>query len=84
MRTGGASDKYIKSYLTTSNEILKSIKKNNYKTSSIRVFLRAIIKIKELFLFNEDKLNKKFKLFEFNFEKKIYEKKTFKILRKIN
>ena len=84
MRTGGASDKYIKSYLTTSNEILESIRNNNYKTSSIRVFLRAIIKIRELFLFNEDKLNKKFKLFEFNFEKKIYEKKTFKILRKID
>ena len=78
MRTGGASDKYIKSYLTTSNEILRSIKNNNYKTNSIKVFLRAIIKIKELFLFNENKLNKKFKLFEFNFRKKFMIKKLLK------
>ena len=31
MRTGGASDKNIKSYIITTKEILKSIKNNNFE-----------------------------------------------------
>ena len=84
MRTGGTSDRYIKSYLITTSEILESIKKNVLKVNNLRIIFRALIKIKELFLFNQIKLNKNFELFNFNFRKEIYEKKTFKILRTID
>ena len=83
MRTGGTSDKNIKSYYITTKEILQSIKKNNLKVSYIKVITRGLIKIKELFFYNQKKLNRDFKLFNFTFQKEKYEKKTFKIFRSI-
>ncbi len=80
MRSGGASDKNIKSYIKTSTEILNSLKKNNVKKNSFRVIARGIIKIKELFKFNQDKLNKKFELFKFEYMVEKYHKNSFKIL----
>ena len=54
MRTGGTSDKYIKSYLITTKEILNSLKKNGLNASFIKVALRAIsiaCSITEFYLF---------------------------------
>ena len=84
MRTGGKSDKNIKSYFITTKEILQSITSYNLKANRFRVIFRAFVKIKELFMYNEIKLNKSFELFDFSFQKKKYEKKTFKIFRSIN
>ena len=84
MRTGGKSDQNIKSYLITTNEILKAIKLNNFQTNYLRIIFRALVKIKELIFYDEEKLNKKFVLFNPDFQKEDYEKKTFKILRSVN
>ena len=51
MRTGGASDQNIKSYIITTKEILKSIKINNFERRYFRISFRAILKIKELIFF---------------------------------
>ena len=82
MRTGGASDQNIKSYIITTKEILKSIKINNFERRYFRISFRAL-KIKELIFLNQKILNKDFKLFNFDFQKKNYEKKTFQILNSI-
>ena len=84
MRTGGTSDKYIKSYLITTKEILNSLKKNGLNASFIKVALRAFIKIKELFSFDQNRLNKSFELFNFDFRKEIYENNAFKVVRSLD
>ena len=84
MRTGGKSDQNIKSYIITTNEILKAIKLNNFQTNYLRIIFRALVKIKELIFYDKEKLNKKFVLFNPDFQNKDYEKKTFKILRSVN
>ena len=71
MRTGGASDQNIKSYIITTKEILKSIKINNFERRYFRISFRAILKIKELIFLNQKILNKDFKLFNFDFQKKL-------------
>ena len=83
MRTGGTSDKNIRSYIITTKEILKSVKNNNFEVRYFRILLRAFFKIKELIFFNQNILNKNFELFNFNFQRENYEKKTFKILNSI-
>tara|TARA_B100000902_G_scaffold397443_1_gene461253 strand:+ start:931 stop:2409 length:1479 start_codon:yes stop_codon:yes gene_type:complete len=83
MREGGASDKYIKSYIVTTKEIINSIKKYSYKVNKTKIILRAFNKIQELFLFNERKINKNFELFKFDFDKKKYENNSFSIFRSI-
>ena len=84
MRTGGTSDKNIKSYIITTKEILQSIKNNNLRLYRLKIIFRAVVKIKELFLFNQKILNKNFKIFNTNFLKKDYERKSFKILASID
>ena len=84
MRTGGASNKYLRSYLVTSSEVNKAIKKYNENVSTLKIFLRGVLKIKELFLFNLKKINKDFELFSFNFNRDLYNKNSFKILKKVN
>lgn len=83
MRTGGTSDKHIKSYFITTKEVLNSVKNERNIINTIKILLRGYLKIKELFFFNERQLNKDFQLFDFHFQKEEYEKKTFKILKKI-
>ncbi len=83
MRSGGASDKNIKSYIQTTKEILNSLKKHNIKKNSIRIVTRGIIKITELFNFNQNKLNKKFELFDTGYMVEKYQKNSFKILSSI-
>jgi glycosyltransferase involved in cell wall biosynthesis len=84
MRTGGASDQNIKSYLITSKEVYESIKKYNPKINKIKIYLRGIYKIKEIIFFNQKKLNKNFELFNFLFNKDFYYQNCFKIIKKIN
>ena len=83
MRTGGTSDQNFKSYVITTKEIINSIKNNGLKMNYFRIILRAFVKIKELYFFDQEKLNKSFQLFKFNFQRSYYDKKTFKILKSI-
>ncbi len=83
MRSGGASDKNIKSYIKTTKEILNSLKKHNIKKNSIRIMIRGVIKITELYKFNQNKLNKNFELFNFDYMIEKYQKNSFKILDSI-
>jgi len=83
MRSGGASDRHIKSYIQTTKEIINSLKKHNIKKNSIRIVTRGIIKIAEFFNFDQNKLNKKFELFDTGYMVKKYQKNSFKILTSI-
>ncbi len=80
MRSGGASDQNIKSYIKTTREIINSLKKHKVRKNLIRITLRGLIKISELFKFDQNKLNKKFELFKFNFMVEKYHNNSFKIL----
>lgn len=86
MRTGGVSGKNIFSHIISSNEIIKSFKKNNLKSNFIFIYLRFIAKIHQLFFFNENTLNKEFN-FKFNpYYQKIgkFDFKIIKSLRNLN
>ena len=78
MRTGGTSDQNLKSYVITTKEIINSIKNNGFKINYFRIILRAFVKIKELYFFDQKKLNKNFQLFKFNFQNHIMKKKHLK------
>ena len=84
MRTGGKSDQKLISYFITTKEILKAVELNKFHINYFKIIFRAFIKIKELIFFDKERLNKKFVLFNFDFQKEDYEKKTFKILKSIN
>ena len=57
----------------------KSFKKVNY----ILIYLRGFLKLKEVFFFEQKKLNRDFEIFKVKFLKEYYDKKSFKILRNI-
>ncbi len=80
MRSGGASDQNIKSYIKTTTEIINSLNKHKIKKNIFKIVSRGLIKIGELFNFDQKQLNKKFKIFNFSYEGQIYEKNSFKIL----
>jgi len=61
MQTGGVSGKNLKSYWTSTSEILKSLKKNELPSYLITVLVRIPVKIKQFFFINAIKLNYKFK-----------------------
>ena len=81
MRAGGVSDQSFKSYLICSKEIISSLKQSQVKINKIKIYLRFIKKIKELFNMNENILNKKFEIFKFKFDKVFYDKKTIKVIK---
>ena len=83
MRTGGASNKHIISYLKTSKEICDSIKYHRKTVNYFSVYLRGFLKLKEIFFFQQKKLNSDFELFKFKFLKEKYHKKSFKILKNL-
>ena len=83
MRTGGASGQYLKSYIITTKEILLTMKNLGVKYNKIKIIIRGLFKIKELFILNKIKLNKKFRLFNIVFEKHFYNKISFKIIKEI-
>ena len=75
MRTGGVSNKHIISYIKTSKEICDSIKYHRKTANYFLIYLRGFFKLKEVFLFHQEKLNSDFKLFKFKFLKEKYYKK---------
>ena len=84
MRSGGASDNNIKSYARITYEIFRSLKQNKLKLSKFKIATRGLNKIKELYRFDQKKLNKKFKIFNFRYRKNIYDKNCFKIIKSLN
>jgi glycosyltransferase involved in cell wall biosynthesis len=61
MQTGGVSGKNLKSYWTSTIEILKSLKKNKLPAHLIMVLARIPAKIKQFLFINNIKFNYKFK-----------------------
>ncbi|MDA9650340.1 glycosyltransferase [Candidatus Pelagibacter sp.] len=84
MRSGGASDNNIKSYAKISYEIFKSLKLNKLKFNKFKIAIRGLNKIKELYNFDQIKLNKKFKIFNFEYAQDKYDKNCFKIIKKLS
>ena len=84
MRVGGASGKNLLTYITTTREILKSLKLNKINHVYFYVITRSIYKLQQLILFDTMKLNKNFEIFNFKFQTKYYENKTFKIIKNIS
>ena len=83
MRTGGISTKYFKSYSIITNEIIKSLKEHKQKFSTVLIYLRGLIKLKDFYFLKKKIEKKKFELFFETFNKKLYLEKTFRILKKI-
>ena len=78
MRTGGASNRHIISYLKTSKEICDSIKYHTKTVNYFTIYLRGFLKLKEIFFFQQKKLNNDFRLFKFKFLKENIIKKVLK------
>jgi glycosyltransferase involved in cell wall biosynthesis len=64
MKTGGASGRNFISYLITLKENFHALKINKQMTSIILLFFKIPSKIKQLFFFNQEKLNEDFKIFK--------------------
>jgi glycosyltransferase involved in cell wall biosynthesis len=60
MKTGGVSGRNLLSYITSTNEISKSLTENNFKIKYFKIFFRFIYKIQQLFIFNAEIINKNF------------------------
>ena len=82
MRSGGISGKNLKSYWISTIEILKSFQINKLSSNLFFIIMRIPAKINQLFIFNKDRINQSFKLFQFLFEKNYYHNNSFKILSK--
>ena len=83
MRTGGISGKNFFSYIKTTNEILSSFKLNNLSTNYIKIIMRVPAKLKQIFSFNEEKINRNFKLFKVFFDFDSFFNRTFIIIDKL-
>jgi glycosyltransferase involved in cell wall biosynthesis len=84
MRAGGTSDNNLKSYFKITNEIMNSLKNNNLKINKFKIFTRGLDKLKELYFFDQKKLNEDFQLFKFTYKTTEYDKNCFKIIKSIN
>tara|TARA_B100001063_G_C16757068_1_gene553737 strand:+ start:16 stop:1491 length:1476 start_codon:yes stop_codon:yes gene_type:complete len=80
MRSGGISGKNLKSYWISTIEILKSFEINKLRTNIFFIIMRIPAKINQLFIYNKNKINNTFKLFNFLFENDYYQKNSFKII----
>lgn len=83
MRTGGVSGKNFLSYWISTIEILRSFKINNTKSNIFLILMRIPAKISQLFVFNQNQLNKQFQLFKILFDKDYYYKNSFKIINQV-
>ena len=83
MRMGGVSTKNIYSYFVSSSEILRALNENNIKSSIIKTLLRIPSKIKQLFIYNSNKLNSNFKLVTSKHYNFLF-KNNFTIIKNIN
>ena len=82
MRMGGISGKNLRSYLTSTIEILKSFKLNKLNTNLFSILLRLPPKIFQYFFIPKKKLNIDFKLFKLDFGIK-YLDEAFKIIKEV-
>lgn len=81
MRSGGKSGKNLKTYFTSTKEIVEAFKINNLKTKYLVVLARLPLKFSQFFFKSNLSLNPKFELPKQNF---IYDQhKEFKILRSV-
>jgi glycosyltransferase involved in cell wall biosynthesis len=85
MRTGGVSGKNIMSYFQSSSEIKKALRQNKLKQNFIKIYLRFFYKIKQLFIIDENELNKKFirKVNKFYIDKLNYDFLVYKNFNKL-
>ena len=81
MRSGGKSGKNLKTYFTSTKEIVQAFKINNLKTKYLIILARLPLKFKQFFFSSKLDLNPKFKLpiKVFKFQKE----REFKILKSI-
>ena len=84
MRLGGISSKNIWSYVISTREILKSFKKNKIPVFKIIIFLRFIFKIKQLYFYNKNKINKTYKNYKVHFDFGKMKSNTFILIDKMN
>ena len=84
MRSGGISGKNFRSYWVSTLEIFKSFRINNLRPNLLYIVMRIPAKISQLFFYNNVIINKKFRLFNFNFEKDYYLNSSFKILSNVS
>ena len=84
MRLGGISSKNIWSYILSTKEILESFKINKIKKFKIIIFLRFLFKIKQLYFYNKNMINKTFKNFRIHFDYNIIKHKSFILIDKLN
>ena len=82
MRTGGVSGRNIFSHIISSKEIMIAFANNKIKGFHILIYLRFIAKIHQLFLFDQEKLNKEF---SYNLESYYFKitKFNFKIIKSL-
>jgi glycosyltransferase involved in cell wall biosynthesis len=81
MRLGGVSTKNFYSFLINSYEIYKSFKINNMSVPYFYIILRLVPKFKQLIYFSKKKINRKFELPKFNFEKEYFYSREIKIVK---
>ena len=75
MKVGGVSTKNLFSYLISTSEIYKSLKKNNFKVNYLQILFRFIFKINQFFFLRSKKNLKLFKINYHSFyrEKLLYD-----------
>ena len=80
MRLGGISTRNLMSYITSTNEILKSFRINKIEMNLISALIRLPIKTIQFFNYNKLKLNKDMKIFETFFDKHELFKNNFNLI----
>ena len=81
MRSGGKSGKNLKTYFTSTKEIVEAFKINNLKTKYLVILSRLPLKFKQFFFSSNINLNPKFELPVSTF--KFQQEREFKILKSI-
>ena len=84
MRLGGISRRNIWSYVMSTQEILKSFKINKIQKFKIIIYLRFIFKIKQLYFYNKNRINKTFENYRIHFDKDKIKSKSFILIDKLN
>ena len=84
MRLGGISSRNIWSYVMSTQEILKSFKINKIQKFKIIIYLRFIFKIKQLYFYNKNRINKTFENYRIHFDKDKIKSKSFILIDKLN
>ena len=81
MRSGGKSGKNLKTYFTSTKEIVEAFRINNLKTNYLKILSRLPLKLKQFFFTKNLNLMNKFEFPVSSF--KFQEKNEFKIIRSI-